>query len=101
MRINSINTVNYNSTIQKIQPKAITKPVVDNGAEQVNFKGYKGIKGATIGAAIGTAFLGVMSVVAAPFITPTTSFILLFSGTGALAGYMADCDDDDELNRNK
>ncbi len=48
---------------------------------------FKGVKGASAGAIGGLAYLGLMSVIAAPFVPLSLGFIALTSGVGAVAGH--------------
>lgn len=97
MKISAVSNINYaKSYLQNKSVKHQTSAVPE---ESVNFKGGKG---AIIGAGVGLAYLGVVSLIAGPFLPVTLGIAALCGGTGALAGHNIQeefKDDDDDKGK--
>ena len=76
MKVVSVSGLNYH---QKTNCKNVSK-------NQHSTPAFKGVKGAGIGALSGLAYLGIMSIVAAPFLPLTAPLVIAAAGSGAIAG---------------
>ncbi len=83
MKVNSVSVTNYKCTYPAKHQ--------GNYGQCHNIKtqapGFKGIKGAAIGSLGGLAYLGLVSILAAPFMPITLGAAAIASGVGALAGH--------------